>query len=139
MAITIEKLRPELLEKSDAELERLANEIAMAMAEKKRRADIAAKEELAAEAATRVERVVDDVKWLHTQGLLPERVANGFSRGDGMFVPGMILRAPSAESLVPKTAAVRSKLTGEKKFRRRKDPKTGEYVPSKAARKAGVA
>ncbi|TPJ86986.1 MULTISPECIES: hypothetical protein [unclassified Mesorhizobium] len=135
MAATIDKLRPELLDKSDAELERLANEIAMAMAEKKRRADIAAKEELAAEAATRVERVVADIKWLHDNGLLPERVAQGFSRGDGMFVPGMILRAPTAESLVPRAAAPK----GEKRFRRRKDPKTGEYVPSKAARKAGVA
>ncbi|WP_172352655.1 hypothetical protein [Mesorhizobium sp. NZP2298] len=135
MAATIDKLRPDLLTKSDAELERLAAEIAMAQAEKKRLADIAAKEELAAEAATRVERVVADIKWLHDNGLLPDRVAQGFSRGDGMFVPGMILRAPTAESLVPRAA----KPAREKKFRRRKDPKTGEYVASKAAKKAGVA
>lgn len=134
MAIAIEKLRPELLTKTDAELERLAAEIAMAQQEKRRRADIAAKEELAAEAATRVERVVADIKWLHDNGLLPDRVAQGFSRGDGMFVPGMILRAPTAESLVPKVARPPS----DRKFRRRRGP-DGEFIPSKAARKAGVA
>lgn len=116
MATTIDKLRPDLLTKSDAELERLAAEIAMAQAEKRRRADIAAKEELAAEAATRVDRVVADIKWLHDQGLLPKRVTEGFSRGDGMFVPGMILRAPTAESLVPREK-------GEKRRRRRRNAK----------------
>ncbi|MES0052183.1 hypothetical protein NKJ66_00970 [Mesorhizobium sp. M0078] len=135
MAATIDKIRPELLSKSDAELERLAAEIAMAQAEKKRMADVAAKEELAAEAGARVERVVADIKWLHDNDLLPKRVAEGFSRGDGMFSPGMILRAPTAESLVPRE----KKPAGERKFRRRKDPKTGEYVPSKAAQKAGMA
>ncbi|MER9310081.1 hypothetical protein NKI51_12280 [Mesorhizobium australicum] len=135
MAATIDKIRPELLSKSDAELERLAAEIAMAQAEKKRLADVAAKEELAAEAGARVERVVADIKWLHDNDLLPKRVAEGFSRGDGMFSPGMILRAPTAESLVPRE----KKPAGERKFRRRKDPKTGEYVPSKAAQKAGMA
>ncbi|MER9170932.1 hypothetical protein NKI12_26980 [Mesorhizobium australicum] len=135
MAATIDKIRPELLSKSDAELERLAAEIAMAQAEKKRLADVAAKEELAAEAGARVERVVADIKWLHDNDLLPKRVAEGFSRGDGMFSPGMILRAPTAESLVPRER----KPAGEHKFRRRKDPKTGEYVPSKAAQKAAMA
>ncbi|MER9135134.1 hypothetical protein NKI20_02330 [Mesorhizobium sp. M0830] len=135
MAATIDKIRPELLSKSDAELERLAAEIAMAQAEKKRLADVAAKEELAAEAGARVERVVADIKWLHDNDLLPKRVAEGFSRGDGMFSPAMILRAPTAESLVPRE----KKPAGDRKFRRRKDPKTGEYVPSKAAQKAGMA
>ncbi|TIL38498.1 hypothetical protein [Mesorhizobium sp.] len=135
MAATIDKIRPDLLTKSDAELERLAAEIAMAQAEKKRQAEIKEKEALAAEAGVRVERVVADVKWLHDNDLLPKRVAEGFSRGDGMFSPGMILRAPTAESLVPRE----KKPAGERKFRRRKDPKTGEYIPSKAAQKAGVA
>lgn len=136
MAASIDKLRPELLEISDAEFERRQAEFDLAARERKRRAEVAEKEALAAEAATRVERVVADIKWLHDNGLLPERVAQGFSRGDGMFVPGMILRAPTAESLVPRE---KRDPAGEKKFRRRKDPKTGEYVPSKAARKAGVA
>ena len=123
MAATIDKIRPELLTKSDAELERLAAEIAMAQAEKKRQADVAAKEAQAVEAGERVERVVSDVKWLHDNGMLPQRVTDGFSRGDGIFVPGMILRAPSAESLVPREK-------GEKRRRR-----TREEV--EAARAAG--
>ncbi|RWO08254.1 hypothetical protein [Mesorhizobium sp.] len=135
MAATIDKLRPELLEISDAEFERRQAEFELAARERKRRAEIAAKEALAAEAGERIERVVADVKWLHDNGLLPERVTQGFSRGDGMFSPGMILRAPTAESLVPRE----KKPAGERKFRRRKDPKTGEYIPSKAAQKAGAA
>ncbi|MBZ9888156.1 hypothetical protein LB559_09410 [Mesorhizobium sp. BR1-1-3] len=127
MAATIDKLRPELLEISDAEFERRQAELEMAARERRRRAEVAAKEALAAEAATRIERVVADIKWLHDNDLLPKRVAEGFSRGDGMFVPGMILRAPSAESLVPKAA-------GEKKTRRRRNAK-GELVPSKASQK----
>lgn len=138
MAIAIEKIRPELLTKSDAELERLAAEIAMAQAEKRRIADVAAMEAIAAQAGDHVEAIVAGVKFLHEHGLLPDRVAAGFSRSsDGMFAPGMILRAPSAESMVPKAARAAPK--GEKRFRRRKDPKTGEYIPSKAAQKAGVA
>lgn len=138
MAIGIEKLRPELLEKSDAELERLATEIALAQAEKKRRADVAAMEAIAAQASEHVDAVVAGVKFLYEHRLLPERLVTGFSRNDGRFAPGMILRAPTAESLVPKPTAAR-RPAGEKKFRRRKDPKTGEWIPSKAARKAGVA
>ncbi|MBZ9943407.1 hypothetical protein LB533_20180 [Mesorhizobium sp. BR1-1-13] len=136
MAATIDKIRPELLTKTDAELQRLADEIAMAQAEKKRQADVAAMEAIASQAADHVEAIVAGVKFLHEHGLLPERVTQGFSRGDGTFAPGMILRAPTAESLVPR--APRKAPAGEKRFRRRKDPKTGEYVPSKAARKAGV-
>jgi hypothetical protein len=133
MAVTdVKKLRPELLDLSVAELERRRNEIDMAIAEKARAEEIKAKEALAAEAGERVERVVADVKWLHDNGLLPERVAQGFSRGDGMFVPSMILRAPTAESLVGGRAAP----AGEKKRRRRRDPVTGEWVESKAAQKA---
>jgi hypothetical protein len=126
MAVTdVKKLRPELLSKSKAELERQAAEIAMAIAELEHQEEIKAKEALATEAGERVERVVADVKWLHDNGLLPERVATGFSRNDGTFAPGMILRAPTAESLVPKVA-------GEKKRRRRRGP-DGEWLPSKAS------
>jgi hypothetical protein len=133
MAVTdVKKLRPELLSKSKAELERQAAEIAMAIAELEHQEEIKAKEALAAEAGERVERIVADVKWLHDNGLLPERVATGFSRNDGTFAPGMILRAPTAESL----AGTRAAQAGEKKRRRRRDPVTGEWVESKAAQRA---
>ena len=120
MANDISKLRPELLEISDAEFERRQAEFELAAHERQRRAEVKAKEALAAEAHDRVERVVADIKWLHDNIALPERIVAGFSRNDGTFVPGMILRAPTAESLVPKAA-------GEKRRRRRRNAK-GELV-----------
>lgn len=126
----IKKLRPELLEKSDAELERLETEIALAREHKRREAEIKAKEELAAEANRHVEAVLAGVKFLHDNGALPERIAAAFSRNDGQFNPATFLRAVTAEQLVPRAA-------GEKPKRRRrvKDPVTGELVPSKASQK----
>ncbi len=112
----IKKLKPELLEISDAELDRRMAELEMARAERKRIADVKAMEAIAAQAADHVEAMVAGAKFLHEHGLLPERLVAGFSRGDGMFVPGMILRAPSAESMVPKVA-------GEKRKRRRRNAK----------------
>lgn len=122
----IKKLRPELLEKSEAELERLANEIALARAHKARAAEVAAKEELASEANRHIEAIVDGVKFLHDKGILPERIATAFSRGDGMFTPGMMLRAVTAESLLT------SALTGGKPKRKRRSKAEME-----AARAAG--
>lgn len=120
MAATIEKLRPELLEISDAEFERRQAEFELAARERARRAEVKLKEALAVEATGHVERVVAGIKFLHEHGLLPDRVVTGFSRNDGTFVPGMILRAPTAESLVPKAA-------GEKRKRRRRNA-AGELV-----------
>ncbi|MFC3206915.1 hypothetical protein [Aquamicrobium soli] len=101
MAVSdIEKLRPELLEKSRAELARLKAEIELAEAELSRRELVKAKEALAAEANQHIDAVVAGVKWLHDNGLLPDKVAAGFKReGDGMFSPSMFLRNVTAESL----------------------------------------
>lgn len=101
MAVSdIEKLRPELLEKSRAELARLKAEIELAEAELSRRELVKAKEALAAEANQHIDAVVAGVKWLHDNGLLPDKVASGFKReGDGMFSPSMFLRNVTAESL----------------------------------------
>ncbi len=110
----VKKLRPELMEISDAEFERRAAEFELARLERKRIADVKAMEAIAAQAGDHVGAMVAGAKFLHEHGLLPERLVVGFSRGDGMFVPGMILRAPSAESLVPKVAG------GEKRKRRRR-------------------
>lgn len=97
----IDKLRPGLTDKSYAELERQAEEIRMAIAAKRHQDAIAEKEALAQEAAGHIEAVVAGVKWLHANGVLPEKIAAAFSRADGMFAPGMHLRVPTAESMVP--------------------------------------
>ncbi|MFU0504090.1 hypothetical protein [Pseudaminobacter sp. NGMCC 1.201702] len=131
MAIGIEKLRPELLEKSPAELERLATEIAMAQAELARRAEVAAKEELAAEANRHVDAVLAGVKFLHDNDLLNKRLVDALTLGTGAFAPSTFLRSVTAEQLVPRAA----RPSGEKKRRRVRDPKTGELVPSKASQK----
>jgi hypothetical protein len=102
MAVSdIEKLRPELLDKSRAELKRLRDEIDLADAELARREEVKAKEALADEANHHIDAIVAGVKWLNDNGILPEKVAAGFKRdGDGMFSPGMFLRNVTAESLV---------------------------------------
>jgi hypothetical protein len=102
MAVTdIYALRPETKDKSLAEAERLLAEAQMLVDRKRQEAEIAAKQELAAEANRHIDAVVAGVKWLQERGILPEKVAAGFKRdGDGMFSPAMFLRNVTAESLV---------------------------------------
>lgn len=109
----IEKLRPELLDKSLGELARLKAEIEMAQAEVQRREDVKAKEALADEANTHIDAVVAGVKWLHANGLLPGKLTEAFSRADGVFTPATVLRNVTAEQLVPGTQKPRkARLTG---------------------------
>lgn len=112
----VKKLRPELLEMSVSELERRRAEIDMAIADKRREEEVKAKEAMAVTANDHIESIIAGVKFLHENGILPERVAQAFSRGDGMFVPAMMLRTITAESLVAKP----SKPEGKKRIRRTK-------------------
>lgn len=88
-----------------------------------------AKESLATEANKHVDAVVAGVKFLHSNGLLPMKVAEAFSRGDGVFTPATVLRNVTAEQLVPR--ADRPK-RGPTKRRRVRDA-NGNLVPSKAS------
>lgn len=128
----IEKLRPELLKKSPAELKRQRDEIDMAIARLEREAEIAAKEELAAQANQHIEAIVSGLTFLHDNGVLPAKVQEAFTRADGRFVPATFLRQVTAESLVPGTPRRSRGAGGPKRHRRVRDPKTGELVPSKA-------
>lgn len=92
----ITKLRPELLEKSQAELERQMTEIQMALnwkAEEGARKERAAK---VAEASTRIDAVLDGLRWLHDNGLLSEKVAGYFTNAKGVFAPHLSFKKPSA-------------------------------------------
>jgi hypothetical protein len=124
VAIGIEKLRPELLEKSDAELDRLAAEIEMARAEKARRAEAEKRAKLIDEAQGRVGRLIDDLKWLHDNGLLSEKLRAALTRADGHFNPATFIRVPRAEDVLPSSQPDRPV-----RRRRRRDPATGELLP----------
>lgn len=128
----IEKLAPELLKKSQAQLEREITERQMAIDKLRREAEIKAKEELAAQANQHIEAIVSGLTFLHDNGVLPAKVQEAFTRADGRFVPATFLRAVSAESLVPGTPRRSRGAGGHKRHRRVRDPKTGELVPSKA-------
>ena len=125
----IEKLAPELLKKSLAQLEREITERQMAMDRIQREAAIKEKEELAGQANSHIDAINEGVTFLHRHGVLPARITEAFSRGDGMFVPAMILRHITAEKLLP----------AQDKPRRRRRTKAeiealkaaGEYRPRK--------
>ena len=128
----VEKLRPELLNMSVAELERRRTEIDMAIAKKHAEEEAARRAALVDEATGKVDAVVSGLRWLHDNGFLSAKVTEAFSRGDGQFNPAIYVRAPrSIEEVLrtPRKEGVRR--------RRRRDPETGELVPSKRARAAG--
>lgn len=134
MAVSdIEKLRPELLDKSLAELARLKAEIEMAEAELARREELKAKEALAAEANQHIESVLAGVKFLHDHGLLPERLSQALTRGDGQFNPATFLRAGvTPEQLLTRTITKARKPrdpNAPRRRRRRRDPVTGDLLP----------
>lgn len=104
----ITKLAPDLLTKSRAQLEREITERQMALAEMERNERIKDAEETVLAANKHIDAIVDGMKWLHDKGLLPERVAAGFSRADGVFTPTVALRNITAESLVPALRAPRA-------------------------------
>lgn len=105
MAIITEvsKLRPELLNMSVAELERRRVEIDMAILEIAKKEEAAARAANVAEAGTRIERLVDDVTWLHDNSFLPRALVDALTRSDGRFVPGLKLRKPKAEDETPRS------------------------------------
>lgn len=100
MVSDIKKLRPELLDKSIAELERQRTEIDLAIADKRREAEVAAKAALAKEANKHIEAATAAVKFLHEHGVLHEKLITAFTRADGVFTTGNVLKPVTAESLV---------------------------------------
>lgn len=127
----IHKLAPDLLKKTPAQLEREITERQMALSEIQRQAAIKEMDEIAQRANQHIDAVNEGVSFLHKHGVLPARIAEAFSRGDGMFVPAMILRHTTAERLVPSVGRPKRtrrtkaeiealKASGEYKARRRR-------------------
>ncbi|MCD2172505.1 hypothetical protein [Rhizobium sp. C4] len=75
----IDKLRPELMSKSDAELERQITELQLALEKKKALEEEKERAMVLAEARERIDRLVSDIMWLHEKNLLIDVAAELFS------------------------------------------------------------
>jgi hypothetical protein len=95
----VSKLRPELLSKSYNELERMKAEIEMAMASKEQEERRRKRAALVEEASTRIDRVVDDLNWLHENSFMSPNVREFFGGKDraknDIFAPHLRLKKPT--------------------------------------------
>lgn len=96
----IKKLRPELLEISDAEFERREKEMELARIERTRKKELAAKDSLAKEINKHVEMAVEGLRFLRANGRIPDRIAEAFSRS-GNWQPTSFLKTVTPEELLP--------------------------------------
>lgn len=92
----ITQLRPELLDKSQAELERQITELQMALAYKAEEGARKEREAKVAEAGKHIDNVLTGLRWLHENGFLSEKVAASFTNTKGVFTPHLSFRKPSA-------------------------------------------
>lgn len=92
----ITKLRPELLDKSDAELERLETEIKMARQYKAEEGARKEREAKLAEAGARMETVVDGLRWLNDNGFLSDKVKAMYTTAGGVFAAHLFFKKPKA-------------------------------------------
>lgn len=92
----IEKLRPELLDMSVAELERRRTEIDMAIAKKAEIEAAAIRAKDVAEADERITRLFEDLRWLYDKQFLSPKLIEAFTSTDGQFAPHRSLKRPRA-------------------------------------------
>lgn len=90
----IEKLRPELLDKSVAELERQMTEIQMALDRKRAIEEEKHRAANNEKAAARMDAVVDGLKWLHENNYLTDKVTAMFTTSGGVFAPHLNFKKP---------------------------------------------
>lgn len=91
----VSKLRPDLLEKSQAELERQMAEIQMAIAYKAEEGARKEREARHAEAVKHVEAIWSGLQFLNEHGFLSDAVREFFTYAKGAFTPHLKLRKPS--------------------------------------------
>lgn len=92
----IKALRPELLDKSQAELERQMAELQMAIAWKAEEGARKEREAKIAEAGVKIDAVLDGLRWLNDNGFLGEKVVAAFTNAKGVFTPHLSFRKPNA-------------------------------------------
>lgn len=95
----VKDLRPDLLSKSYNELERMKAEIEMAMASKEQEERSRKRAALVEEAGIRIDRVVDDLTWLHDNHFMSPNVREFFGGKDraknDIFAPHLRLKRPT--------------------------------------------
>lgn len=94
MVSEVSKLRPELLTKSVAELNRLRDEIELAIGEKAKAEAEARKAAIIEKARDAYEPMLDTLKLYHENGLLSETIVAALSRQDGTFAPHQKIKKP---------------------------------------------
>ncbi|WP_192246114.1 hypothetical protein [Mesorhizobium silamurunense] len=92
----IEKLRPELLDMSVAELERRRAEIDMAITKKAEIEAAAIRAKDVKEADERITRLFEDLRWLYDKNFLSPKLLEAFTSADGQFAPHRSLKRPRA-------------------------------------------
>lgn len=90
----IEKLRPELLNKSVAELDRMMAEIEMAKAKKAEQEAAKRRAKEYEESIDLTETLLKTVSRLHEIGRLSPRLTQALSKGTGEFTPGLYIKKP---------------------------------------------
>lgn len=96
----VEKLRPELLTKSPAELQRMATEIQMAIdhqAQEARRKEVAS---IVKEANAHIENIVAGLRYLESHSLLSDEMKTAHSSTAGVFTPHLRYKQVDADRVL---------------------------------------
>lgn len=105
----IQKLRPELLDKSTAELERQMTELQMALDHKKAEAERKELASLVDEINKAHDAVLNGLNFLHEHKVLAQAVADAYTTVSGQFAPHLKHRPIDADRLL----AIRAKDNAE--------------------------
>lgn len=92
----IKALRPDLLDKSQAELERQITELQMALIHKQEEGARKEREAKLSEAGVKMDAVVDGLRWLNDNGFLSEKVKAMFTTSGGAFAAHLFFKRPKA-------------------------------------------
>lgn len=111
----VEKLRPDLLTKSPAELQRMATEIQMAIehqAQEARRKEVTA---IVTEANAHIEAIVAGLRFLEKHNLLSEDVKAAHTSAAGVFTPHLRYKSVDADRVLARMSDAPVKKTRRKK------------------------
>ncbi|NTA27376.1 hypothetical protein [Allorhizobium ampelinum] len=100
----ITKLRPELLDLSDAEIERRVTELNMLKEHRAYEVRRKALDSLVYEANSHIEKIIDGLRFLDKEGLLPDSVRSAFSTDSGSLMPHLKLRMVDADRILARQA-----------------------------------